>query len=143
MDARQLQSLVQRLVHNPHDEEAINAAYEIGQTDPRAYATFLEKVGTATADVAYAAHWLTEAANVWSVSLGDVHRAARALMMAIDRDPTQSAPADRLAELYREKNDTKALEVADRVMVLSLGEAFLIEEAENLTTEQLKEGYRI
>jgi branched-chain amino acid transport system ATP-binding protein len=42
-----------------------------------------------------------------------------------------------------EQNATKALEVADRVMVLSLGEAFLIEGADKLTTEQLKEGYRI
>ncbi len=42
-----------------------------------------------------------------------------------------------------EQNATKALEVADRVMVLSLGEAFLFEEADKLTTEQLKEGYRI
>ena len=45
--------------------------------------------------------------------------------------------------ILAEQNATKALEVADRVMVLSLGEAFLIEEAERLTTEQLKEGYRI
>jgi len=42
-----------------------------------------------------------------------------------------------------EQNATKALEVADRVMVLSLGEAFLVEDADNLTTDQLKEGYRI
>ncbi len=42
-----------------------------------------------------------------------------------------------------EQNATKALEVADRVMVLSLGESFLIEDAEHLTTQQLKEGYRI
>ena len=42
-----------------------------------------------------------------------------------------------------EQNATKALEVADRVMVLSLGESFLIEEANRLTTQQLKEGYRI
>lgn len=45
--------------------------------------------------------------------------------------------------ILAEQNATKALEVADRVMVLSLGEAFLIEEAGKLTTEQLKEGYRI
>ena len=57
----------------------------------------------------FACHWLTEAANVWSTTLGDAHRAARALMIAIDRDPTQATPADRLAELYREKGDTKAL----------------------------------
>lgn len=42
-----------------------------------------------------------------------------------------------------EQNATKALEVADRVMVLSLGEAFLVEQADRLTTHQLKEGYRI
>jgi len=45
--------------------------------------------------------------------------------------------------ILAEQNATKALEVADRVMVLSLGEVFLVEEADNLTTEQLKEGYRI
>ncbi len=45
--------------------------------------------------------------------------------------------------ILAEQNATKALEVADRVMVLSLGEAFLIEKADKLTTEQLKEGYRI
>jgi branched-chain amino acid transport system ATP-binding protein len=43
-----------------------------------------------------------------------------------------------------EQNATKALAVADRVMVLSLGEAFLTEETSStLTTEKLKQGYRI
>lgn len=84
-------------------------AHSAGQQDPRAYAMLLEKVGTATADPALASHWLTEAANVWILSLNDAHRAARALMIAIDRDPTQAGPADRLAELYREKGDAKAL----------------------------------
>lgn len=42
-----------------------------------------------------------------------------------------------------EQNATKALEVADRVMVLSLGEAFAVMDARELTTQQLKEGYRI
>ena len=42
-----------------------------------------------------------------------------------------------------EQNATKALEVADRVMVLSLGEAFAVMDAGQLTTDQLKEGYRI
>jgi|TARA_B100000315_G_scaffold83190_1_gene76157 branched-chain amino acid transport system ATP-binding protein len=45
--------------------------------------------------------------------------------------------------ILAEQNATKALEVADRVMVLSLGEAFLVGDANELTTEQLKEGYRI
>lgn len=42
-----------------------------------------------------------------------------------------------------EQNATKALAVADRVMVLSLGEVFLTEDARSLTTEQLKQGYLI
>ena len=45
--------------------------------------------------------------------------------------------------ILAEQNATKALEVSDRVMVLSLGETFLVEDADRLTTEQLKEGYRI
>jgi branched-chain amino acid transport system ATP-binding protein len=45
--------------------------------------------------------------------------------------------------ILAEQNATKALEIADRVMVLSLGEAFLVEDADELTTAQLKEGYRI
>lgn len=109
MDPREMDALVQRLVQNPHDQEAITYAHHAGQSDPRSYAMLLEKVGTATSDPAFASHWLTEAANVWSTTLGDAHRAARALMIAIDRDPTQATPAERLAELYREKGDSRAL----------------------------------
>src|SRR6185312_15695522 len=47
--------------------------------------------------------------NVWSTTLGDAHRAARVLMMAIDKDPTQHTAAERLAQLYRDKGDVKAL----------------------------------
>lgn len=104
-----METLVQRLVQNPHDQETITYAHQAGQSDPKSYAMLLEKVGTATSDPAFACHWLTEAANVWSTTLGDAHRAARALMIAIDRDPTQPTPAERLAELYREKGDSKAL----------------------------------
>jgi branched-chain amino acid transport system ATP-binding protein len=42
-----------------------------------------------------------------------------------------------------EQNATKALQVADRVMVLSLGEAHAVMNAADVTTQQLKEGYRI
>ena len=42
-----------------------------------------------------------------------------------------------------EQNATKALEIADRVMLLSLGEASEIMDASDLTTQKLKEGYRI
>jgi len=45
--------------------------------------------------------------------------------------------------ILAEQNATKALEVADRVMVLSLGEASEVMDAADVTTERLKEGYRI
>ncbi len=48
-----------------------------------------------------------------------------------------------VAIVLAEQNATKALQVADRVMVLSLGEAFAVMDAAELTTQQLKEGYRI
>ncbi len=48
-----------------------------------------------------------------------------------------------VAIVLAEQNATKALQVADRVMVLSLGEAYAVVEAADLTTQQLKEGYRI
>ena len=104
-----MEALVQRLVQNPHDQEAIAYAHHAGQSDPKWYAMLLERVGTATSDPAFASYWLTQAADVWTTTLGDAHKAARALMIAIDRDPTQAAAADKLAELYRGKGDTKAL----------------------------------
>jgi hypothetical protein len=109
MDPRETEALVRRLVQNPHDQDAITKAHHAGLSDPKSYALLLEKVGTATSDPAFACHWLTESANVWTTTLGDAHRAARALMIAIDRDPTQATPAERLAQLYRDKGDTKAL----------------------------------
>lgn len=48
-----------------------------------------------------------------------------------------------VAIVLAEQNATKALEVADRVMVLSLGEAFAVMDAADLTTDHLKEAYRI
>jgi branched-chain amino acid transport system ATP-binding protein len=48
-----------------------------------------------------------------------------------------------VAIVLAEQNATKALQVADRVMVLSLGQAFAVVDAAELTTQQLKEGYRI
>jgi ABC-type branched-subunit amino acid transport system ATPase component len=48
-----------------------------------------------------------------------------------------------VAIVLAEQNATKALQVSDRVMVLSLGQAFAVMDAGELTTQQLKEGYRI
>ena len=45
--------------------------------------------------------------------------------------------------IIAEQNTTKALEVADRAMVLSLGEAMTITDAEDLTTDQLRKGCKI
>jgi tetratricopeptide (TPR) repeat protein len=109
MESGQIEGIVQRLVENPHDEDALATAHGAGASDPKSYALLLERVGTETRDPAYAAHWLSEAANVWSTTLGDAHRAARVLMQAIERDPTQRTAADRLAQLYRDKGDVKAL----------------------------------
>jgi len=104
-----MEGIVQRLVENPHDEDALATAHQAGAADPKSYALLLERVGAETRDPAYASHWLSEAANVWSTTLGDAHRAARVLMQAIERDPTQRTAADRLAQLYRDKGDVKAL----------------------------------
>ena len=105
----EIDGLVQRLVSNPHDEQALGDAHQAGTSDPKSYALFLERVGSQTQNPAVASHWLSEAANVWSTTLGDAHRAARVLMQAIDRDPTQRTAAERLAQLYRDKGDVKAL----------------------------------
>jgi branched-chain amino acid transport system ATP-binding protein len=48
-----------------------------------------------------------------------------------------------VAIVLAEQNATRALEVADRVMVLNLGEATAVTDAADVTTQQLKEGYRI
>lgn len=109
MDSREIESIVGRLVQNPQDHDALTTAHQAGQADPKVYATILERVGNGSTDPALAAYWLTEAANVWTTALNDAPRAARALMAAIERDPTQQAAADRLAELYRERGDAKAL----------------------------------
>src|SRR6187401_3298814 len=102
MEAAQIDAFVQRLVANPHDEEALAYAHEAGAADPKTYALLLERVGSETDDPQYASHWLSEAANIWSTTLGDAHRAARVLMQAIDKDPTQNVAAERLAQLYRD-----------------------------------------
>src|SRR6478736_6608194 len=109
MDPRLLETLAKRLGENPNDTEALNVAYEQSQSDPRSYAVFLEKAGAASTDPLYAAHWLNEAATVWSASLSDPHRAARVLMAAVDRDPTAPMAAERLVEMYREKGDHKSI----------------------------------
>src|SRR5262249_51448386 len=54
-------------------------------------------------------HWLSEAAHVWSTTLGDVHRAAKILKSALERDPTQNVAAERLAQIYRDKGDVRSL----------------------------------
>jgi tetratricopeptide (TPR) repeat protein len=121
MDPHEMETLIQRLVANPHDEQALAYAHHAGAQDPRSYAALLEKVGTLTVDPSYAAHWLSEAANVWSTTIGDAHHAARTLMIAIEKDPTHRIAADRLAQLYREKGDQTALVALLEKLVKLLG----------------------
>lgn len=45
--------------------------------------------------------------------------------------------------MLAEQNAAKALEIADRIMVLSLGKIFLIEDSKNVDIDTIKEGYRI
>lgn len=109
MNPREIDTLVQRLVANPHDQETLAYAHNAGAADPRSYATLLERVGRETHDPVYASHWLSEAANVWATTLGDAHHAAEVLLLAVVKDPTQDTAANRLAQLYREKGDIKGL----------------------------------
>jgi branched-chain amino acid transport system ATP-binding protein len=45
--------------------------------------------------------------------------------------------------ILTEQNAAKTLAIADRTMILSLGEVFLVDSAENIDIESLKEGYKI
>lgn len=45
--------------------------------------------------------------------------------------------------ILSEQNCSKALEIADKVMVLTLGKIFLINECKNVDIDMVKEGYRI
>ena len=45
--------------------------------------------------------------------------------------------------ILSEQNATKALEIADKIMVLTLGKIFLIDDCKNVDIEMIKEGYRI
>lgn len=45
--------------------------------------------------------------------------------------------------ILSEQNCSKALEIADKVMVLTLGKIFLVNECRNVNVEMVKEGYRI
>ncbi|HVI41506.1 MAG TPA: hypothetical protein VM577_12700, partial [Anaerovoracaceae bacterium] len=45
--------------------------------------------------------------------------------------------------IISEQNATKALEIADKIMVLHLGKIHLIEDCVNCNIDMIKEGYRI
>ena len=45
--------------------------------------------------------------------------------------------------MIAEQNASKALEVADRIMVLHLGKIFIIDDSKNVDINTIKEGYRI
>jgi len=45
--------------------------------------------------------------------------------------------------ILSEQNATKAIEIADKIMVLTLGKIFLIEDCKKVDIDMIKEGYRI
>ena len=45
--------------------------------------------------------------------------------------------------MVAEQNAAKAMEIADRIMILSLGKIFLIDDCKNVDMETVKKGYRI
>ena len=108
MDPREIEMLVQRLLANPHDQEALAYAHRAGAQDPRSYAMLLERVGMQTPDPVYGAHWLSEAANVYQQAFGDMNNTVRTLMLAVDKDPSHRS-AERLAQMFREKGDLMSL----------------------------------
>jgi branched-chain amino acid transport system ATP-binding protein len=48
-----------------------------------------------------------------------------------------------VAVILSEQNASKALEIADKIMVLTLGKIFLIDDCKNVNIDMIKEGYRI
>jgi branched-chain amino acid transport system ATP-binding protein len=45
--------------------------------------------------------------------------------------------------ILSEQNASKALEIADKIMVLTLGKIYFINDGKNLDIDMIKEGYRI
>ena len=108
MDPAQIEMLVQRLIADPEDGEALQLAYQAGTQDPTAYAGLLERVGQGSTDPVFSAHWFSEASNVWE-SLGEMAQRNRLLAMAADRDPSNAPAVDKVAQLYREAGDPNRL----------------------------------
>ena len=108
MDPAQFESLVARLVGDPHDAAALAEAHHAGQQDPNHYAALLEQVAGATVDPFFSAHWFNEAAMVWQ-SLGEAGHYARLLGAGVERDPSNVSAVERVAQLYREAGDGLSL----------------------------------
>ena len=109
MTSADLEAYVARLVGNPHDQDALLAAYNASAEQPDQYAIFLETVGMRSQDPAMSAHWLFEAAGVWEQSVGDAQRSAELLVLALEKDPTNPNVGAKLAEMYRAVGDTDGL----------------------------------
>src|SRR4030095_10737334 len=108
MHPAHIQQLVQRLIADPHDADALALAHQAGTQDPQSYASLLERVGTGSADEVFAAHWFNEAAMVWE-SLGDAGQCNRLLQLAADRDPANVMVVERVAQLHRQTGNYHAL----------------------------------
>ena len=108
MDPAQIHTLVQRLIADPEDGEALQLAYQAGTQNPEAYASLLEQVGQGSPDAELSAHWYSEAANVWE-SLGNHGQRNRLLGLAATKDPSNAPVVEKVAQLYREAGDVNSL----------------------------------
>jgi cellulose synthase operon protein C len=137
MNPAELESLVQRLIANPHDADALARAHEAGQHNPHGYASLLERVGHGAPEVATAAHWFNEAATVWH-SLGDEGQYQRLVLAAADRDATHPVVIERAAALYRDAEDGGGLCQLYEKVVIDLERA-LESEADPNESQALRE----
>jgi hypothetical protein len=112
--------LLRRLVANPFDEEALSTAHRATVTDPAGRAMLLERIAAATRDNQVACHWLSQAEAIWSGTLRNKRNAARALTLALHRDPVRPSVVQRLIHLSRGDRDAIPLQamIEERVRAL-------------------------
>ncbi len=109
MDPAEYAALARRLIDNPQDAEALAAARRLGLRDAGTYALLLEKVGHGSTDRRTASHWFTEAAAVWSTTLGDTRRTESVLRESLRADPWNERAAEWLARMLEVTADPDGL----------------------------------
>jgi tetratricopeptide (TPR) repeat protein len=117
-------SFVQRLIEQPYDEATLRFVYEATGTNPDAYAGLLVVAAERTSEHVAASHWLTEAARVKLLSLGDERASARLLEGALERDPLNLRAAEHLVELLRARTEDRDIADVVRKRAAALRESY-------------------